>query len=339
MTAFTLRKVSESIFITSIILLFTINAYALEKVRTYSIPFFSGFSVYVAEQEGFFEKHGIETKAKWFPSGAPIIQAAASFQWDMTFLGAPPAVLGGPAMGLKTVGMVYEERAIHELIGRPDFVAAVKKNKNKLKGAKIFVTTLSTGHFMTESCLQHLGVSQSDITIIPSEQASTVSAFSAGEGDLAQAWPPATNALRARGNKTLCDAKMAGLSIPSVWVAHPKFAKKNPDLVEKWLKANLEAIAWIKKDPKRTFELYKKYDKYRGFETSEGVLREEAILAATALSASEQVKLLSSQNGKKPSIVSSYEEIAKFYMRVGRLKKVPDYSGLVDGSYMKKLAN
>ena len=325
-----------------IVLSFTVfsysSAYSLEKVRTYSIPFYTGFSVYVADQMGFFEKNGIETEPKWFPSGAPIVQAAAAKQWDMTFLGAPPAVLGGPKLNLKTVGMVVEEAAIHELIGRKDFVNKVKKDKSALKGAKIFVTTLSTGHFMTEECLQMMGVNQDEVKLITSEQSATVSAFAAGEGDLAQVWPPQTSALKSRGGEVLCSGDRANLSIPSVWVAHPDFAKKHPDLVVKWLKANVEAVEWMKKDPQKTYEMYKKYDVMRGFDTPDAAIRDEAKLAAGALLASDQVNMMKSKGGGKSDLVKSYEEIAKFYVRNGRLKSVPDYSGLVVPSYMEKVA-
>jgi len=275
----------------------TVSASALETVRTYSIPFYTGFSVYVADQLGLFEKHGIDTEPKWFPSGAPIIQAAAAKQWDMTFLGAPPAVLGGPTLGLKTVGMVVEEAPIHQLLGRPDFVEKVQADATALKGARAFVTTLSTGHFMTEACLQKIGVTQDDIQIIPSEQAATVSAFAAGEGDLAQVWPPQSSALRDRGAVVLCDAPMAGVSIPAVWVAHPDFAEKHPELVQAWIAANLDAVAWMREDFDRTLELYRKYDQFRGFDTSEEGLAEEARLAMGALSGAEQLEVMKAAEG------------------------------------------
>lgn len=311
-------------------------AMALEKMRTYSIPFYTGFSVYVADQMGLFKKHGLDTQPKWFQSGAPIIQAAAAKEWDMTFLGAPPAVLGGPTLKLVTVGMVIEEAAIHQLIGRPSFVKGVQADPAKLKGAKLFVTTLSTGHYMTEGCLKKLGVEQKDVQIIPSEQAATVSAFAAGQGDLAQVWPPQSTALRARGGVVLCDATAAGLSIPSVWVAHPDFAAKRPDLVVKWLKANLDAVAWMKENEQRTFDLYKKYDQFRGFNTPDEGIREEVKLAMAALDLQGQLKYLQAAAGQKAPLVKTYEDIAQFFVRVGRLKSVPDYTATVNASFLEK---
>ena len=319
----------------------TASTQAADAVRTSSITAYTGFSIYAAKELGMFGKHGIDTDPNWFPSGAPIMQAAAAGAWDMTFLGAPPTTLGGPKLGLMTVGMVAEEAGMHQLIGRPEFVTKIKKNPMSLKGKKIFVTTLSTGHYMTESCLQKVGLSISEVKVIPSEQQATLSAFVAGHGDLAQVWSPQSTALKDRGNVVYCDANETKLSMPAVWVAHPKFVAnpKNRDVIVRWLKAHLEAVEWILKDRKRTFELYKKYDKFRGFNFADELLEGEVdLVMSTYMRAGEQLKMLSKgANGKKP-IVKSFEDIAQFFIRQGRMKKVPNYSPVIDASYMKAAA-
>ncbi len=319
----------------------TSGALAQTKVRTDSITAYTGFSIYAAKELGLFTKNGIDTDPKWYPSGAPIMQAAAANAWDISFLGAPPTTLGGPKLGLITVGMVAEEAGMHELIGRPDFVAKVMADPAALKGAKIFVTTLSTGHYMVEACLRKFGLTSSDVEIIPSEQQATLSAFTAGYGDLAQVWSPQSTALKNRGNVVLCDATQTNLSMPAVWVVNPKFAAdpKNRDVIIGWIKANLEAIDWILADRKRTFDLYKKYDTYRGFNFSDKLLEGEVdLVMSTYMDLSQQIKMLATgPDGKKP-IVKSFEQIAQFFIRQGLMKTVPDYAKLVDASYLEAIA-
>lgn len=308
-----------------------VPALALDRVRTYSQPTFTGFPTYVAQEMGFFQKNGIDASPTFMASGAPILQAAAAKEVDMAFLGAPPAVVGGATLGLTTVGVVIEEAKYHQLIGRPDFVDKVEKTgAAALKGAKIFVTTLSTGHYMTEACLKKLGVSQGDVSIIPSEQQATLSAFATGQGDLAQVWPPQSTVLRARGDKVLCDAEQAGVSIPSVWVASPEFLKSKPDLVARWLRAHLQAIDWMKQDFDRTYQLYQKFDAYRGYNLPEDALKDETRISMTCFSGPEQVKFMTAgANGTAP-IIASLDGIADFFIRVGRLKQRPDFARLVD---------
>lgn len=310
----------------------------LQKVRTYSQTNYPGFVNYAAKELGFFAKYDIDPDMKFLPSGGPIVQAAASKEWDIAFLGAPPAVIGASTLGVITIGMNYEEAEQHELIGRPDFVAAVKADPQKLKGAKIFVTTLSTGHYMFEGCMRKLGVNISDVSVIPSEQTATVSAFAAGQGDVAQVWPPQSTTLKQRGNKPLCNGKEAGLSVATVWVVTQEFAKNHPDLVVKWLKANNDAIHWMKQDFDRTYALYQKWDAFRGFNLPESILKEEVVSVLKIIPAEEQVKLLSpSAPGEKAYLVKSYEGIADFFIRMGRLKEKPDFRPFVDGSFLQQV--
>ena len=321
-------------------ILLTLGAVAqpLQKVRTYTQTNYPGFVNYVAKEMGFFDKYGIDPEMKFLPSGGPIVQAAASKEWDIAFLGAPPAVIGASSLGVITIGMLYEEAEVHELVGRPDYVAAVQADPQKLKGAKVFVTTLSTGHYMFEACMRKLGVSMSDISIIPSEQAATVSAFAAGQGDLAQVWPPQSTVLKERGNKSLCDGKQAGLSVSTVWVVTQEFAKTHPELVVKWLKANNDAIHWMKQDPERTYALYQKWDGFRGFNLSPSILKEELRSVLRGIPAEEQVKLLMPPApGEKSYLVKSYEGIADFFIRMGRLKEKLDFGPYVDGSFLQQV--
>ena len=321
----------------------TVNsAKALEKVRTDSITAYTGFTIYAAKELGLFKKYGIDTDPKWYPSGAPIIQAAAANAWDITFLGAPPAALGGPKLGLVTVGMIVEDAGTQELIGRPDFVAKIKKNPQALRGAKIFVTSLSVGDYMTEACLRKVGLTQSDVKIIPSEQQATLSAFTAGYGDLAQVWSPQSTALKDRGDVVYCNATETNLSMPAVWIVNSKFAAnpKNRKTIINWLKANLAAVNWLLADRKRAFNLYKKYDKYRGFNFSDKLLHDEVnLVMSTYMGLTDQLKMLSKGPDGIAPIVKSFDGIAKFYIRRGRMKKVPDYSKVIDASYLQAIAS
>lgn len=316
-------------------------AAAQDKVRTFNMPYYTGFPIYVAHELGFFEEHGIDTEPRYFPSGAPVIQAAAAKQWDITFLGAPPATLAGPQLGLKTIGVVQEGANIHRIVGRPDYVAKIKADPSAMKGAEIFVTTLSTGHYMVEGCLKSMGLTQEDVTILPSEQTATVSAFAAGEGDLAQVWPPQDAALLGQGNEQLCDGVQAGLSIPDIWIAAPHFVEENPDAIVRWLRATTQAVEWIKEDRDRTYELYLKFDQFRGFESDEAVLREEVKhLMNLVLTGPQMLKLMKADGGETPYIARGYEGVAGFFNRVGRMDGIPDYNPLIDPSFLEQaLAN
>ncbi len=312
------------------------SALALEKVRTYTQTNYPGFIQFAAKELGLFAKYDIDPELRYFPSGAPIVQAAAAKEWDIAFLGAPPAVIGATSLGMITIGMIYNEAAQHMLIGRPDYVAAALANPASMKGAKVFVTTLSTGHFMVEACLRKLGMGPNDVSIIPSDQTASVSAFATGQGDLVQAWPPFTSALLERGNRVLCDGQQVGSRIATVWVATKEFAAKRPDLVVKWLQANGEAVTWVRQDAARTTEMYRKFMAFAGQTASETTIKETVRNVMTAETLKDQVKFMTSSGAAKPYIIDMYEGIAEFFIRNGRMKEVPDFRPVVDASFLQK---
>ena len=307
-----------------------------DKVRTFSQTNYPGFIQYVARELGLFAKYGIDSDLRFFPSGAPIVQAAAAKEWDIAFLGAPPAVIGASSLGMITIGLIYDEAPQHKLIGRPDYVAKALTDPASLKGAKIFVTTLSTGHYMTEACLRKFGLVPKDVSIIPSEQAATLAAFTAGRGDLAQVWPPFTSTLLERGNRVLCDGGQAGLDIATVWVAAKDFAARRPDLVVKWLRANGDAVKWVKQDPTRTLDMYRKFMEFNGQTSTEAVLKDVVTFVMTANTLEDQIRYLTPADGGAPFIVRAYEGIVRFFIRYGRMKEVPDFRPLVDASFLQK---
>lgn len=312
-----------------------------DKIRLAGQIWYPTFPMYVAIEQKIYEKWGLDPEIKIYPSGAPIAQAAATYEWDVAHIGAPPTVQGYK-LGLIIAGVISEEAIIHQLIGRPDWVDAAKKDAAKVKGAKIFITTASTGHYMTETCLQKRGLTMKDIEMLPSEQQASLSALIAGNGDLAQLWTPQTTAARARGMKVLCDGLEAGLKIPSVWVIHPEFAKKNPDAAVRWLRATLEGAEWAR-DKARTASIYKKWDQFRGTQTPDDFLKEEIDLAADLWPLKTQLEVMKGVGGKKPYVFEALEGVAEFYVRIGRMKEGNEaakaaVTKMVDTSWLDKAA-
>ncbi len=73
-----------------------------------------------------------------------------------------------------------------------------------------------------------------------------------------------------------------------------------------------------------------------GQTATETTLKEVVAVVMTAKTLEEQVKLLSAADGAKPYIIRSYERIAQFFIRNGRLKEVPGFRPLVDAAFLVK---
>lgn len=314
------------------------SAQTKDKVRIAAQVWYPSFAMFAAKEAGIYDKWGIDPEFKVYPSGAPIVQAAATDEWDVAHIGAPP-FMQGMKLGLKTAGVISEEAVIHELIVRPEFYEAAKKDRAKVKGAKVFITTASTGHYMVEACLKKMGLSMSDVQVLPSEQQASLAAFIAGNGDMVQLWAPNSTTARSRGMKVLCNAVDAGLEIPSVWVIHPTFAKSRPEVAVRWLRATLEGAEWASKDRARTAALYKKWDQFRGTQTPDEILNEEVDLAMGLWPLNTQLEKMKGKPGEgKPYVERALEDIANFYIRIGRMKEMPDIKAMIDTSWLDKAA-
>lgn len=309
-----------------------------DKIRIAAQVWYPSFPMFAAMNQGIYAKWGLDATMNVYPSGGPIVQAAATGEWDVAHIGLPPTVQGYK-LGLIIAGVISEEAVIHQLIARPEYVDRVKKNPALLKGAKVFVTTGSTGHFMVEGCLKKFGLEMSDVQLLPSEQAASLSAFMAGNGELAQLWTPQSTAARGRGMKVFCDATEAKVQVPSVWVIHPDFAKKNPEAAIRWLRATMEGVAWAQQDRARTTTLYRQWDKFRGTQTEEAFLKEEIDLAMDLWPLKEQLPRMVGAPGEKAYVDRVLEEISRFYTRIGRMKEVaPEIMKLPDPTWIQKAA-
>lgn len=316
----------------------SLSAQTKDKVRVAAQVWYPSFAMFAAKEAAIYDKWGIDAEFKVYPSGAPIVQAAATDEWDVAHIGAPP-FMQGLKLGLKAAGVISEEAVIHELIVRPDFYEAAKKDLTKMRGAKVFITTASTGHYMVEACLKKMGLSMSDVQVLPSEQQASLAAFVAGNGDMAQLWAPQSTTARSRGMKVLCDAVEAGLEIPSVWVVHPAFAKSHPDVAVRWFRATLEGAEWASKDRARTAAMYKKWDQFRGTQTPDDILKEEISFAMDLWPLKTQLEKMKGTPGEaKPYVSRALEGIANFYIRIGRMKEMPDIAPMIDTSWLDKAA-
>ena len=93
-----------------------------DKIRLAGQVWYPTFPMYTAIENGIYAKWGLDPTIKIFPSGAPIVQAAATNEWDVAHIGLPPTVQG-VKLGLIIAGVISEEAVIHQLVGRPDYVS------------------------------------------------------------------------------------------------------------------------------------------------------------------------------------------------------------------------
>jgi NitT/TauT family transport system substrate-binding protein len=174
---------------------------------------------YVADQKGFFKKHGAKVKLVWFANYTDSLAALSAGQldansqtWSDTMT---PLAKGVP---LKTI-MVNDNSAGNDAL----MVGPKIKSFADLKGKSIALEQFSISHFVLANALAKNGLSMKDVKVVNLSAGDAASAFMAGRVDAAVVWNPWVSRIQTsgKGRALFTSSDMPGL-VPDLLVAHGK---------------------------------------------------------------------------------------------------------------------
>jgi NitT/TauT family transport system substrate-binding protein len=172
---------------------------------------------YVADQKGFFTKHGAKVKLVWFANYSDSISAlstgrldANSQTWSDTM--TPLA----KKIHLKTI-LVNDNSSGNDAL----MVGPKIKSFADLKGKSIALEQFSISHFVLANALSRNGMSIQDVKIVNLTAGDAAAAFMSGRADAAVVWNPWVSRIETSGKgRALFTSKdMPGL-VPDLLVAH-----------------------------------------------------------------------------------------------------------------------
>ncbi|HUR71386.1 MAG TPA: ABC transporter substrate-binding protein [Candidatus Limnocylindrales bacterium] len=230
-----------------------------EPIRiAYSGVSASGTPVWLAKEEGLFAKHGLEADLVAVRS-API-QVSALVSNEVQFVrGSASSMLSAAAQGakLKIIMSLFAERASYDFLVAP----AVTK-PGDLRGKKIGVQDFSGLLWsLTMLSLREMGLDpQRDNISIQAIGDSTVIAQSLASGiiDGAALDKLQSARLQTLGVKPLLD--LSKIALPSSpFMCAETFVQKHPQTIENFIKAMIEASAFMRANKERGIALLQKY--------------------------------------------------------------------------------
>lgn len=201
---------------------------------------------YVAEQKGYFKKHGADVKLVWFANYTDSISALSAGQidansqtWSDTMA---PLAKGIP---LKAV-LVNDNSAGNDAL----MVGPKIKSFKDLKGKKIALEEYSVSHFLLTMALNKNGMTLKDVQVINLSAGDAAAAFMAGRVDAAVVWNPWINTIQTSGKgKPLFSSKDVPGLIPDLLVAQDKSLKaKRRDFVG-MVRAWYDVEAFLRTNP------------------------------------------------------------------------------------------
>ncbi len=203
-----------------------------------------GMPLWIAKEQGFFAKYGIDSEPVLLRGGTVLVTglAAGDVQIGRT---AGAAVLSAVAAGHEIKMLAtFSSRNSYDVVVRPNI-----KKVEDLRGKKLAINTIGGGTWMGVSLwLEHFGLDlQRDRIILQSigDQGVQAQALESGVVDAAFVDSVYSKWLKQKGMNILADYSELKQPLVSQSTIVPRsFLQQHPDIAENYLKAEIEGLAF-----------------------------------------------------------------------------------------------
>jgi len=213
---------------------------------------------WLAREAGIFKRHGLEVEVIATPSGVEGMNALIA--GEITFLQIAGATTVSAAVGDADVIVIGTTigTLVQSLMVRPEIETA-EQLRGKSIGISRFGTTIDTG---ARIAVRHFGlVPEKDVSIVQiGAVESIVLAMAGGRVQAGILSYPAIGRARKLGFRELLD--IAALNLPYAstgMTTRGEVIRKEPDLVRRYMMAQIEAIARMKRDRAFTISVMSKF--------------------------------------------------------------------------------
>jgi NitT/TauT family transport system substrate-binding protein len=210
---------------------------------------------YVADQKGFFKKHGADVKLVWFANYTDSIGALSSGQLDANSQ-TWSDTLGPLAKGLPLKAILVNDNSA----GNDALMVSPKITSfAQLKGKKVALEQYSISHFVLATALAKNGMKLSDVKLVNLSAGDAAAAFISGKVDAAVLWNPWVSQIEKSGKgKSMFTSKdMPGL-VPDLLVAQEKSIQTKRKELVGMIKAWFETEKFIREQPAEATKIMSK---------------------------------------------------------------------------------
>jgi NitT/TauT family transport system substrate-binding protein len=230
-------------------------AQAVDKIRIGMGAFSpTNSAIWVAEERGFFKKHGLDVEAIFIGGGAAR-GINALLAGDIQFASAS----GGPVVSSMLKGSdvimiaALNNKGVHRLIVRPDI-----DSPEALKGKRIAITAFGTAsHTVLTLLLNHWNLRQEELNVLQIGSSPTMLvSLQKKIVDGAVLTDPSYFIAEDTGFRVLADlAKMNIHYLQSMLVSTRGYLRGNRDQATRLMRAYVEAIAYFKRNKKESIRI------------------------------------------------------------------------------------
>jgi NitT/TauT family transport system substrate-binding protein len=212
---------------------------------------------HIAEQKGFFAKHGAKVRLVWFANYSDSISALSSGRLDANSQTWSDTMTPlAKRIGVKAI-LVNDNSAGNDAL----MVGPRIKSFAELKGKSVALEQFSISHFVLANALQKHGMTINDVKIVNLSAGDAAAAFMSGRADAAVVWNPWVSRIEksGKGRALFTSRDMPGL-VPDLLVAHDKALANKPQRTELvgMIKAWFDTEAFIRTNRAEALQIMSK---------------------------------------------------------------------------------
>lgn len=266
-----------------------------------------GLPSYIAEQEGYFEKNGLDAEILYFTAGTAQSEALGANEWDVGVMGVPPAASSGLAYDAKIIGLAADDTMACNYWVRPDSEIAgisgqvdghpeILGDADSWRGKTILCPTGTSAHYLLIATLNLLGLTEDDVEIVHMDVPSAFAAFKAGQGDICALWDPQSKQAAKEGWVMTSAGQWTGTQVYNVIVASKKAIEEKPEAVLTWLRTYYEVCEDYKDDKEGQAKYLLELQLDNGLDVDEEIVTAERPMPTLA----DQAELWAGEPGERP---------------------------------------
>jgi NitT/TauT family transport system substrate-binding protein len=276
----------------------------------------------LAKQASLFKKHGLDVDIKKIPQkDRHLAIASGDIQCAATTV-ETWVVWNANGVATTQIFQLDKSYGADGMVVKPN----IKKIAD-LKGKTVAASAPGTAPYFTLAwMLKKNGLSVKDVKVVNLEPQAAANAMIAGTADIdaAMTYEPYLSAVRAKPEAgTIIATTLEYPMVMDTFGCTPKFLAENPKAAKALADGYFDAVAMIKAEPKKSFEIMGADVKQTGeqFEASQKYLRWQDREANQKFFAGEHAKFS--------------KEAADLLMEMGVIKSEPDLSKLADTRFLK----
>jgi ABC-type nitrate/sulfonate/bicarbonate transport system substrate-binding protein len=201
--------------------------------------------LWIAQEQGFFTRNGLDAEVVFIRTGPILISALTAGRINIGYAAGEALVLASAASGADVrLIAAFTSRFNHDVVARPGITKA-----QDLRGKRFGVQSIGGGMWMRAVlALEHMGLEPERDGIqllVLGDQTILLQALDTGTIDVATLDKVFTNILKQKGFSVLLD--LYHTNIPMIGMsalAQKSSIDKRPEIVENFLKAMLEGLAF-----------------------------------------------------------------------------------------------